>query len=89
MGGIEMAKGVGKVLLSPIRLVGKAIGGLMPKPKKSDAPKPLASATRDDARIIRDQEDELRRRKGGLADVITGTSGAEPASSGGKTTLGS
>lgn len=53
-------------------------------PSPGPAPKPV---TRDDARESAERDDELRRRRGGAADILTGTGGAE-AGSGGKTTLG-
>jgi hypothetical protein len=34
-------------------------------------------------------DDELRRRRGGAADILTGTRGAEAATTGGKLVLGS
>jgi hypothetical protein len=60
------------------------IGG---KPK---APiQPLPQATRDDAKAAAMANDELLRRKGGAADMLTGAMGAEAPRSGGKLTLGS
>jgi hypothetical protein len=38
---------------------------------------PAGPATPDDARMLADQQDELRRRKGAAADMLTGTQGAE------------
>lgn len=48
-------------------------GGKKPKPVQ-----PLPQATRDDAAAIASADDELRRRKGSAADMITGVRGAEP-----------
>lgn len=64
-------------------LAGRALGGGGKKPKQ-----PLPQATRDDAAAIA-TEDELRKRKGGAADILTGVTGAEAALSGGKLVLGS
>lgn len=59
------------------------------KNKKKTAARPLLTATRDDASALAMQEDELRRRKGSAADILTGSTGAEAALSGGKLVLGS
>lgn len=59
--------------------------GLKPKLKKPGAPpKPVS---RDEARESAERDDELRRRRGGAADMLTGAAGAE-AGEGGKTILG-
>ncbi|BBC99105.1 hypothetical protein [Sphingobium sp. YG1] len=63
----------------------KAIG-LVSTPGK--APKALPTVTRDEAAAQVAVNDELLRRKGGAADMLTGTGGAE-AAAGAKTTLGS
>ena len=77
-----MVKQVGKVLLSPFAA---AVDLLAPKgPKRVPTQR---SVTRDDARDQSAIEEELRRRRGGAADMLTGSGGAE-AGSGGKTTLG-
>ncbi len=55
--------------------------------KKKKPVVPLPAATRDDAAAALD--DELLRRRGGAADILTGTTGAEAALSGGKLVLGS
>lgn len=52
--------------------------------KQPKAPVIQQPATRDDAEEIARREDELRRRKGGAADIVTGTGGAEPTVSPGK-----
>lgn len=75
------------------KVIGKALGGilkavgLVSTPGKP--PAPLRSVTRDDAAVQIATEDELRRRKGGAADIINGAGGAEAVLSGGKLTLGS
>lgn len=72
-----LAKGVGAAL--------KAIGVIStPAPP----PAPLPTVTRDDAAARSAANDELLRRKGGSADILNGTGGAEAPLSGGKLTLG-
>lgn len=63
----------------------KAVG-LVSTPGKP--PKALPTVTRDDAAAQVQLNDELLRRKGGAADILTGSGGAE-APAGVKTTLGS
>jgi hypothetical protein len=71
----------------------KAAGGLLKAvgiistPGKT--PEPLPTVTRDDAAATVAATDEIRRRRGGAADIVNGPSGAEAALSGGKLTLGS
>jgi len=72
---------VGKVLAAPLKAI-----GLVKTPGK--APAPLAAVTRDDARDMASQADELRRRRGGAADILTSSGGAELTGGTGKTTLG-
>lgn len=48
-----------------------------------------AAAGRDEAAAQIEADNELRRRKGGAADILNGAGGAEPAAAGGKVTLGS
>jgi hypothetical protein len=83
-------KTIGKVFGT---LAGGLIGGPLVKAvfggKKKKPVQPLPQATRDDAQALADQEDELRRRKGGAADILTGTMGAEAALSGGRLVIGS
>lgn len=55
-----------------------------PKGKTPMATRPV---TRDDARETADLDDELRKRRGGAADILTGAGGAE-AGTGGRTQLG-
>lgn len=64
----------------------KAVG-LVSTPGK--APAALPTATRDDAAAQANANDELLRRKGGAADILNGSGGAEAAGATGKTTLGS
>lgn len=70
--------------------VGGLLGGTLLKklfksPKTPAMPGPVQ---RDDAREAAGRRDELLRRRGGAADVVTGSYGA-PAPQGGKVTLGS
>ena len=77
-------------LLKPI---GSALGGilkavgLISTPGK--APSPLPTVTRDDAASQVAANDELQRRKGGAADILNGSGGAQAPLTGGKLTLGS
>lgn len=68
--------------------IGGLVGGtllkkLFKKPKVGAQPGPV---TRDEARDEALKRDELARRRGGAADMVTGPYGAEPA--GGKVVLG-
>lgn len=74
-----------QLLLSPALALGTALFGGRPKPAASALP----TATRDDAAAMLASGDELRRRKGGAADILNGTSGTEAAVTGGKLVLGS
>lgn len=65
-------------------LVGKLFGG-----KKKETVKALPQVSRDDAAAEMERDDELRRRKGGAADILNGQTGTEAALSGGKLVLGS
>lgn len=72
-------------------LFGGVVGlasGLLGKKKKA-APQPLAQVNRDDAAEEIDANDEIRRRKGAAADMITGTRGAEAVGGTGRLVLGS
>jgi hypothetical protein len=61
--------------------------GLFNKKKKLVQPRPV---TRDEGREALEAGEELRRRKGAAADLITGTRGAEAAAgSVGRLVLGS
>lgn len=73
-------KAIGSVIRAPL----KALGIVKSMPRVAQAQR---SVTRDDARDRSAMEDELRRRRGGAADMMTGSGGAE-AGTGGKTTLG-
>jgi hypothetical protein len=70
-------------------LVGGLLGQALFGGKKKRPREPLPSAGRDDATAAIAADDELRRRRGGAADILTGTRGAEAATTGGKLVLGS
>ncbi|ARS27622.1 hypothetical protein [Sphingomonas sp. KC8] len=72
---------IGRSLLGPI---GKMIVG---KPK---AAQPISQrpVTRDDAAAQMQADDDLRRRRGAGANLLTGPSGAEARTAGGKVLLG-
>lgn len=83
---------------SVLRGLGFLGGGLLGGPlikaiaggKKKSPIQPVPGATRDDAAAIAQAtEDAIRRRKGSAADILTGSTGAEAALSGGKLVLGS
>lgn len=78
---MKALKTFGKVMVSPL---GAAVG-LFKKPK---IPAPTPIAVRDNIRVQQIAEDRLLKRKGGLADILTGASGAEPAPTGAKALLG-
>lgn len=61
----------------------KALSG-----KKPAAASPLPQAQRDDVAALAEREDELRRRRGASADIITGSGGAEATGRPGKFVLG-
>lgn len=63
-------------------------GGLLGK-KKKPAPQALGQVNRDDAAEEIEANDEIRRRKGAAADMITGTRGAEAVGGTGRLVLGS
>ena len=72
--------------------IGGLLGGTLLKSlfKQPKAPPPPRPVTTDTARDAALRNDELLRRRGGAADIVTGSYGAEaPASATGKTTLGS
>lgn len=75
-------KTIGKVLISPL---GNLIGAVLPHAPKPPAPLPVV--TRDDAATNSSLADELARRRGGAADMLNGSGGAEAGSTG-KTQLG-
>ncbi|QJQ31816.1 hypothetical protein GV829_04605 [Sphingomonas lacunae] len=72
---------VGKALVSPL---GAAVGVF----KKPKIPAPTPVATRDNVRMSQIAEDRMLKRRGGLADLFTGATGAEPAPVGAKALLG-
>lgn len=73
-------KAVAGIVRAPLKLL-----GLIPKMPK--APAPTKPVTRDDARLAADRDRELSARRGGAADMLTGSGGAEAGSTG-KTQLG-
>lgn len=73
-------KAIGSVIRAPLKLL-----GLIPKMPKP--PAPTAPITRDTARDAANAQDALYGRRGGAADQITGTGGAEAGSTQ-KTQLG-
>lgn len=83
-----VVKGIASVL--PFGGLGLA-STLLKKPKTATpaqsivAPRPI---TRNDAVDARMRDDELRRRRGVGANILTGPSGAEAQSAGGKFLLG-
>lgn len=78
---MKAIKSVGKALISPL---GAAVGLF----KKPNIPAPTPVATRDNVRIQQIAEDRMLKRRGGLADLLTGANGAEPAPIGAKALLG-
>lgn len=72
-------------LLGGLAGIGAALFGK----KSKQGPQALSQVTRDDASAAIANQDELRKRKGGAADILNGTTGAEAALSGGKLVLGS
>lgn len=79
---MALLKNVGKILSAPLKAL-----GIISTPGKP--PAPLPTVTRDTAAASIATEDELRKRRGGAADNITGAAGAEAPLTGGKLTLGS
>lgn len=67
-------------------LGGTLLKGIFKKPKTPATPQPV---TRDEARDSALRRDELTRRRGGAADLVTGQFGAPDTAPSGKTTLGS
>jgi hypothetical protein len=57
------------------------------RPKIKSPGPPVKPVSRDDAREAADRDDELRRRRGGAADILMGAAGAEAGTTG-KTQLG-
>lgn len=73
---------LGKIIAAPLKAL-----GIISTPGK--APDPLPTVTRDDAASQVAASDELQRRKGGAADILNGSGGAQAPLTGGKLTLGS
>jgi len=61
-----------KYLISPLGAAVGLLGGGKKAPKMLPGP-----VTRDDARDATERQDELMRRRGAAADMLTGTGGAE------------
>ncbi len=74
-----------------MKLPGKIIGGLFKAiglvPKRPKVPAPIPVPTRSDAALIA-RIDALRSRRGGAADFLTGSEGAEAAPMSAKELLG-
>lgn len=68
-------KAAASIIRAPLKMI-----GLIPKTPK--APTPSKPVTMDEARDAASAEDELRRRKGGGADMLTGARGAEAGTTG-------
>lgn len=75
-------KTIGSVIAAPLKLL-----GVIP-PSSPQLPSPQLTPTRDEARARIMENDALRKRRGGAADMLTGASGSE-AGGGMKQTLGS
>ena len=71
----KLLKGIVKL---PFGLLGAAVGSALGGGKKK-AVAPLPQASRDEATDMARQQDELRRRKGAAADMLTGSTGAGEA----------
>lgn len=82
---MQVIGGLAKFLFSPLLQLTGVLGHKKPPPPPLALP--LLSATRDDARAQVGVTDELRRRQGAAADILTGTRGAEAAGSTGKLVL--
>lgn len=80
-------KTIGKVLISPVAALAGGLFGKK-KSKKDTQPRALPPVTRDSVREEADRRDELKRRRGGAADIVTGAYGAEPAAPTGKEKTG-
>jgi hypothetical protein len=81
---MKIIGGIGKIAGG---ILGSAVKGVIGGKKKKPVV-PLPQVSRDDA-VAQMRDDELLRRRGGAADMLTGTTGAEAALSGGKLVLGS
>jgi hypothetical protein len=80
---MTVLKKIGKFVLG-----GGLLGSILGGGKKKALPQPLPGATRDDAAALIASEDELRKRRGGLDDILTGTRGAEAALQSGRLVVG-
>jgi len=82
-----VAGALGSVLPAVFGVAG--LGASLLKKRGAAKPvQPLPGATRDDAAAQQNLNDELLRRKGGAADILTGVRGAEAPSGGLKASLG-
>ena len=80
-----------KVISGIGRIAGGLLGGVVKSViggKKKKPVQPLPQVSRDDA-AAQIADDELLRRRGGAADMLTGMTGTEAALSGGKLVVGS
>jgi len=59
--------------------IGSAVASIAKGAPKPQIIQPQRAAVRDDALTATSMRDEMRRRKGAAADLITGTGGAEAA----------
>lgn len=73
-------KTIGKIIQAPLKLI-----GLIPKAPKP--PEPPKQVSRDDAEERAGIRAEIDKRRGGQADIVTGSGGIE-AGTGGATRLG-
>lgn len=69
--------------------IGYGAGSVLEPGKRGPTRTAIGQVTRDDATAMISNQDELRKRKGGAADILNGTTGAEAVLSGGKLVLGS
>lgn len=63
------------------------MGGLLSKPKTKELPPPIEPPTVDEAAQARDQADNLRKRKGRAANILTGAEGDTGTKTTGSTKL--
>lgn len=80
---MALLKPLGKLIAAPLKAL-----GVISTPGKAPAALPAPTA-RDTVASTIAADDELRRRKGAAADIITGAAGAEAPLTGGKLVLGS
>lgn len=80
---MALSKFLGKALAAPLKAL-----GIVSTPGKAPAALPSPTA-RDTVAASISADDELRKRRGGAADILTGAAGAEAPLTGGKLILGS